>query len=137
MNPATFDIKPVWRIFIPQNFCLPAYIARGPLHTAHELGEQLLHLAENTQDSALLLQACDVMGMTLFALGEFSSARMQLERGIALYDPQRHHSLALLFGLDPGVDCRSWLAEKDETKSKRPSARVNHKRRAHPLGRNI
>src|SRR5262249_41655324 len=34
-----------------------------------------------------------------------------LEQGIALYDPQQHHSLVFLYeGRDPGVACRSVVA---------------------------
>src|SRR6266446_7452866 len=34
-----------------------------------------------------------------------SFTEIALERGIALYDPQQHRSLAFLSGLDPGVSC--------------------------------
>jgi len=48
--------------------------------------------------------------VTLFHLGEFPSALAHLERGIALYDLQKHHSHAFLYGTDPGVACLSYLA---------------------------
>jgi predicted ATPase len=42
----------------------------------------------------------------LFWLGEFAAAREHAEQGIALYDPQQHRSLALLYGgYDPVVGC--------------------------------
>jgi predicted ATPase len=58
----------------------------------------------------LLLLAHRVLGQTLTFLGEFSTAQAHLERGIALYDPEQHRSLASLYGQDQGVVCRSWAA---------------------------
>ena len=52
------------------------YNGRGSYQTARELGEQCLQRAQ------------------------------QEEQGLALYDPQRHRTLALLYGHDPGVCCR-------------------------------
>lgn len=83
---------------------------RAELQTAHELGKQLLDLAQSTQDPALLVEAHRALGTTLFFLGEFSAARGLLEQGIALYDPQQHHSLAFRYGADPGVVCRLYSA---------------------------
>jgi predicted ATPase len=83
---------------------------RAELETAHELGEQLLDLAQHTQDPALLVEAHRALGTTLFFLGEFSAARALVEQGIALYDPQQHRSLAFLYGADPGVVCRLYAA---------------------------
>jgi predicted ATPase len=42
--------------------------------------------------------------------GEFAQAREHLEQGIALYNPQQHHPHAFLYGVDPGVLCRSITA---------------------------
>ena len=38
------------------------------------------------------------------------ACREHLEQGIALYNPQQHHSHAFLYGRDPGVACRSVAA---------------------------
>jgi predicted ATPase len=81
------------------------YVTRGESQTGYELGEQLLSLAQSVQDPALLLEAYQALGLTLFCLGEFVPAREHLERGIALYDPQQYHFLAFPYGLDPGVAC--------------------------------
>jgi class 3 adenylate cyclase/tetratricopeptide (TPR) repeat protein len=87
------------------------YEMRGELQTARELAEQLLTLGQNDQDPALLVIAHDVMGDTLFMLGEFIPARKHLEQGIALYDFQQHRSLAFLHGgYDPGIACLCHLA---------------------------
>jgi predicted ATPase len=86
------------------------YLLRGELQTARELGEQLLSLAQGVQDPALLLGAHTALGLTLYFIGELIPAQARLELGIALHDPQQHHSLAFRYGTDPGVSCRSLAA---------------------------
>jgi len=86
------------------------YHGRAEVQTAHELGEQLLRLAQRGHDAALLLEAHNALGASLYALGEFASAREHSEQSLALYDAQQHHSLGFLYGLDPGVVCLSRLA---------------------------
>jgi class 3 adenylate cyclase/predicted ATPase len=76
------------------------------MHTAQELGEQCLTLAQRVQDPALLLQADHALGVTLVYLGDLAPARVRLEQGIALYDVQHHHAQSVLYsGHDPGVCC--------------------------------
>ena len=79
------------------------YLLRAELQTTHELGEQLLTLAQSAQDPALLLEAHYTLGASLFFLGEPARARPHLEQCITLYDLQRHGSHAFLYGQDPGV----------------------------------
>src|SRR5262249_47465 len=86
------------------------YHVRAELQTARKLGQQLLSLAQNVQDPALLLEAHRALGATLLELGEFAQAQAHLERGKALYDPQRHRAHAFLYGQDPGVVCLSLMA---------------------------
>jgi class 3 adenylate cyclase/predicted ATPase len=83
---------------------------RGELRTARQLSEQLLSLAQSTQDPAFLLEAYLALGSTLLRMGELPSARVHLEQGIALYNPQYHGSHAFLYGQDPKVVCVSELA---------------------------
>ncbi len=86
------------------------YILRAEYKTARELGQQLLHLAQNVQDPALFVQAHYALGETLFCLGEFVSARAHLEQSHAFYNPQQHHSLAFLSGFDSGIISLTWVA---------------------------
>ncbi|MGE4091783.1 MAG: adenylate/guanylate cyclase domain-containing protein [Candidatus Binatia bacterium] len=86
------------------------YSARAELQTAYEIAEQLLNIAQNTQDSGLLLVAHISLGHPLCFSGEFFSARTHEEAAITLYDPQQHHSLASLYGQDPGVVSLSYAA---------------------------
>jgi predicted ATPase len=84
------------------------YATRGESQTTRELAEQLLSLAQNQQDSALLLEAHTVLGNSLFWLGELASARAHMEQGTALYDSRKHRSsLSILCGPGPVV---SWLS---------------------------
>jgi TOMM system kinase/cyclase fusion protein len=86
------------------------YLMRGELRTAHELGEQLLRLAERCDDAGLLVRAHMMLAEILLWLGEFARARAHAEQGIACYDPQQHRAQAFLYGNDPGVCCRSFAA---------------------------
>ena len=86
------------------------YLVRAEHHTAGELAEQLLSLAQQQHDSALLLEAHRALGQSLFWRGEVAQARTHLERAIALYDPQQHRAHAFRYGRDPGVDCRCYVA---------------------------
>ena len=74
------------------------YGARAQHPTAYEIAQQCLHLAQCSPDPALLLEAHRALVYVLFSMGEMSSARLQLEQGLALYDPQRHHSQIFLYG---------------------------------------
>jgi predicted ATPase len=86
------------------------YMLRSELQTAHELGEQLFSMAQRVQDPALLLEAHRVLGTTMFWLGEIDLARTHSEQGVALYDPYQHRSHAFVYGQDPGVACRCFVA---------------------------
>jgi len=86
------------------------YYARAELQTARELGEQCLRLAQSTQDPVFFLEAHRLLGATLFYIGELGPARAHLEHSIALYEPQQHGSLALLYGADPGVACLCYVS---------------------------
>ena len=80
------------------------YLTGGPLDTALEIAGQYRELAERRQESALLLETCQLNGIPHFYMGNFVLGRPYLERGSAMYDPKLHH--ALIFehgGADTGV----------------------------------
>jgi TOMM system kinase/cyclase fusion protein len=97
---ATSQLFPVlWGLWV-------FYLNWGEIQTTHELAKQMLNLAQRLQDPALLLEADVALGYTSYYLGNFDSAREHVEHGIALYDPQQHHALTLLYGgADPGMIC--------------------------------
>jgi predicted ATPase len=86
------------------------YLMRAELQTAHTLGEQLLTLAQQAQDTVLLLAVHRALGTTLFFLGTAALAHTYLAQAMALYDPQQHRAHAFLSGEDAGVVCRSHAA---------------------------
>jgi class 3 adenylate cyclase/DNA-binding winged helix-turn-helix (wHTH) protein/tetratricopeptide (TPR) repeat protein len=59
---------------------------RGHLHIAREFAEQLMSLAQATQDATLLLEGHMSLGMVLVSLGEFTAALNQLDQGLAYRD---------------------------------------------------
>ena len=85
-------------------------LVRAEHQAAHALSEQLLALAEQAQDPAMLVAAHRAVGSTLFCLGVPASAYGHLAQGIALYDPQQHRAAAFRYGEDSGVICHSFAA---------------------------
>jgi len=86
------------------------YLMRAELQTAKELGEQLLALAENLQDSAFFIEAHHSQLITLTCLGELVLARHHFERVLALYDPQKHNPLTSSALQDPKVTALAFAA---------------------------
>lgn len=84
------------------------YAVRAELGTALTLTEQLLKVAQQAQDRALLLAAHTSIGIPLFWSGELSSARKHWEDALVLYEP--HHD-RLYFGIqDFGVTSLCYVA---------------------------
>jgi class 3 adenylate cyclase/predicted ATPase len=65
---------------------------RGDTQKACELGEQLLTLAQDQNDTALLQEAHWALGQTLYFCGELKSAFTHLENSSACYTPQSLNS---------------------------------------------
>jgi class 3 adenylate cyclase/tetratricopeptide (TPR) repeat protein len=84
------------------------YFNRGEYHTASELGQQLLRLAETISDNILLLWSHYSIGFNSNAQGDFQSARLHLEQSIALYEPQKSGSYG--FVQNPGPTALGMLA---------------------------
>jgi class 3 adenylate cyclase/predicted ATPase len=84
------------------------YFTRGELLTARQLGEQMLGIARNVQDSSLLLEAHHLLGNVWAGLGELEKAQVHLAQGISLYDLHQHRNHAFRYGgHDSGVCCLS------------------------------
>jgi tetratricopeptide (TPR) repeat protein len=56
----------------------------GDLHTAWQIGQELLSLLDHAQEPALLRQMHHALGHTLYYLGEFEAARKHLEQGTGI-----------------------------------------------------
>jgi predicted ATPase len=86
------------------------YIVQSQLHTAHELGDALLRLAQQADDPALTVLAHYALGSTWFWRGVLPAARQHLEEGITHYTPDQSRALVFRMGLDPGMGCRVYAA---------------------------
>jgi predicted ATPase len=87
--PQLFTVlRGVWLIFL----------MRGDLPTASELGDQLLRLAQDHDDSDLLLEAHRAAGTSLFFLGKQTDVVPHLKHGLALHDMQQHRALSIQYG---------------------------------------
>jgi predicted ATPase len=64
------------------------YCQRGEAHTARELGEELLSLAERQPDAVHLQNAHFSLGLALSRLGELTLAHTHFEQSMACYTPQ-------------------------------------------------
>ena len=81
---------------------------RGRLSEARHLADEVLGLASARDDPDLLLQAHHAAWTTLFFQDNIQTCLEHTERGIALYDIDRHSRHALRFGgHDPGSCARS------------------------------
>jgi TOMM system kinase/cyclase fusion protein len=116
------------------------YNVRAELQTAHALGEQLLTLAQQVQDTAMLMAAHRALGTTLFMLGAVAAAHTQFAQGIALYNSHQHRAAAFLFGEDVGVTSLSrdswtlwYLGYPDQAWARSQAAVTLAHQIAHPL----
>jgi predicted ATPase len=75
---------------------------RAEHQTARELAEQCLSLAQRVHGPIRPIWAHYLVATTSLCLGEFALAHDHLERGIALYDPQKDNPLVSGVVQDPG-----------------------------------
>lgn len=89
----------------PAVYGLWAYsIVRCEYDNSTALAGQLAKMTREARDPELELEAEAVAGINSFwAQADLPRARRHLERAIALYDRDRHHAHALVYGQDPGV----------------------------------
>jgi predicted ATPase len=87
------------------------YCVRPQLHTARELGDTLLRLAQRANDPALAVVAHYALGATWFCLGALPATRHHLEEAIARYTPEQRRTPVFRMGGDPGVACRNHAAQ--------------------------
>jgi predicted ATPase len=82
------------------------YTGRLQLHTAREIDETLLRLAQRTDDPALTVMAHASLGNTQLFLGALPAARLHLEEAIARSTPDQRCALVFPISQDPGIRCR-------------------------------
>ena len=88
-----------------------SHLVRGRFLSAHELGKQCFVIAKQAGDPAFEVEAHRALGATLYYLSEFKNARLHLEAGIELYQPQHHTVPTFLhFVADPGMTLLAYSA---------------------------
>jgi predicted ATPase len=88
------------------------YWARGPLSTAYELSENLLALARESGDDALLLQAHHASWATAFARGDFGAVLDHASAGIKLYEIVRDPSMLETYGSHDAAICARYFSAR-------------------------
>lgn len=86
------------------------YRWQGNLRASHQLDAQLLDLATRAEDLPQVMLANWALAWDLLRMGELVAARAHLEQALTLHDLQQHQTLALRFGLDPGIIALAHLA---------------------------
>ena len=82
------------------------YVVQPQFHTARELGETLLRLAQRAPAPALAVVAHYALGATSLWRGALPVARQHLEAAIAHSTPDQSHLIVFRIGQDPGIACR-------------------------------
>jgi predicted ATPase/DNA-binding winged helix-turn-helix (wHTH) protein len=126
---------------VPALWGLWAYaLVRTELHTARELGEELMRLAESAPTPNFhLKRAHNVLGITLCWLGELVSAGTHFEQALALSEAQQRSALDFFYGQDARVvslaylSCILWfLGYPDQALRKSQEAHAAARALAHP-----
>ncbi|MBI3800336.1 MAG: AAA family ATPase [Deltaproteobacteria bacterium] len=86
------------------------YTVQGKLQTSRELGETLLHLAQDVHDPVLLAQGYHARGVPLFWLGELREALDYLEKGSTIRDHQPQRVFSVMSGTEAGVSCQGYAS---------------------------
>jgi class 3 adenylate cyclase/predicted ATPase len=112
---------------------------RGEPDLARRLGEDLLRLSRERNDSAGLVLGHMSSGRDLMLVGGFASSRFHLEEVQALYDPLAHRSLGHAAGIHPHVNAEAYLGIvlfclgfPDQASAKSIGAIAEARKLAHP-----
>ena len=78
-------------------------LVRGRLDLAHELAEDFVNAADSQENPTERLVAYRTMGSCLTFMGRWQTAVEYLEKALALYDIEKHKSLAVTYTTDPRI----------------------------------
>jgi predicted ATPase/DNA-binding winged helix-turn-helix (wHTH) protein len=107
---------------------------RSDLGRAREMARQLLDIARESGDAALVLQAHQAASVTALCLGQPAAAEEHMTQAAAIYDPACHAGNTERFGQDPGVATMAFGAVAQCLRG-RPEAAVDTSDRAIELAR--
>lgn len=115
------------------------YFSKARLHMARDLAQQCFTLAQHLEDPSALQEAHQILGSTIFFMGDHVAAHAHLRQGIAHYNRQHSHGLAFSRGTDPGVVCFAraswalwWLGYPDQARAQAHEAITLAQRLSHP-----
>ena len=93
----------VGNLFIALRGQANVHFLNGRIGKAYHVVKRLVDIAEEREESALMLDAYRSAGMCKLFSGAFAEARDKLRDANRLYDRDTHHSLAYVYGTDPAV----------------------------------
>ena len=115
------------------------YILRAEFEKAARMGEQILELAERSDDERTRIEGDLVVGANLAFLNRLQDGLDHIEAAIAAYDPERFGSERFQLGNNPGVvglttsALLSWMLGFPERASERAKKAIElSKRLGHP-----
>jgi class 3 adenylate cyclase len=77
--------------------------AAGQVKAAADVGEEFMHLAENQKRDDFLIVGYRLQGASIFLKGDAQSSLLYWDKISKLYDRDKHHSLAFVYGQDVNV----------------------------------
>ena len=86
------------------------HYVRAEYREATEVTDEMLHVAETSQEVANLAWAHEMHGLAKLMLGEYEASRAHLDQAIAFYDRGEHRRATFYYGTDVSVTCRGYLA---------------------------
>jgi predicted ATPase len=115
------------------------HFQRGEPAAAYEVARELRRRGEERRDALAAATGHRMMGSALSRLGRLPESREHLEAGLALYDPERDRSSALIYAIDSRVMCLSWLSHvlallgyPDQAAARAGEALAHARELAHP-----
>jgi predicted ATPase len=98
------------QVVLARNYLAAVHMHRGELSTALAIAEKAFDLAERLGDPVFLGQMHFRLGELGLHSGDLAVARRHLEKGLALYDPERDRAQAARLGRDVCMICHLFLA---------------------------
>jgi class 3 adenylate cyclase/predicted ATPase len=86
------------------------WVMRAHFQTTYEQAQRLMSVAQSTQDSAQLVVAHYVLGITASLMGNIVEGHAVFTQGAAVYNPEQHRTLAYTYSFDPGEASLHWAA---------------------------
>ncbi|HET7911108.1 MAG TPA: AAA family ATPase [Pseudolabrys sp.] len=97
------------QIFAVLSGLVGVHLMGGEIEKARAVAQELLALAQKSNDATALLMGHRILGMSLFMLGELTASKEELEKAIALYDPAVHSPMAVIFSQDFKATAQAYL----------------------------